>query len=246
MDTSQRTVSEFFQEQFTRKLLNGVNCALILGGAKSSGKSHSLFDEVPAKHCPVLSQDAGILPNLIYDLFHKIRSSTDTTMSYTIKCSFVAIHLDRIIDLLRHKSSNDTETIFARYSPEGLRLDGATEMLCFEEGDAIELIRRGRSFQSILSDTVSADNNFFHSCFILTVEASTGKRTTLSLFELFGFGSTQKSNTTGLNGIVPHRRSSAALYRVVDSLSRDAAAEVPYQLSKITSLLRNALGGNCS
>ena len=245
MDTSQRTVSEFFQEQFTRKLLNGVNCALILGGAKSSGKSHSLFGEIPAKHCPVLSQDAGILPNLIYDLFHKIRSSTDT-MSYTIKCSFVAIHLDRIIDLLRHKSSNDTETIFARYSPEGLRLDGATELHCFEEGDAIELIRRGRSFQSILSDTVSADNNFFHSCFILTVEASTGKRTTLSLFELFGFGSSQKSNTMGLNGNAPYRRSSAALYRVVDSLSRDAAAEVPYQLSKITSLLRSALGGNCS
>ena len=245
MDTSQRTVSEFFQEQFTRKLLNGVNCALILGGAKSSGKSHSLFGEIPAKHCPVLSQDAGILPNLIYDLFHKMRSSTDT-MSYTIKCSFVAIHLDRIIDLLRHKSSNDTETIFARYSPEGLRLDGATELHCSEEGDAIELIRRGRSLQSILSDTVSADNNFFHSCFILTVEASTGKRTTLSLFELFGFCSTQKSNTMGRDGNTPHRRSSAALYRVVDSLSRDAAAEVPYQLSKITSLLRNALGGNCS
>ena len=242
-DTSQRTVSEFFQAQFSRKLLNGVNCALILGGAKSSGKSHSLFGEIPAKHCPVLSQDAGILPNLIYDLFHKI-SSTDT-VSYTIKCSFVAIHLDRIIDLLRHKS-NETKTIFARYSPEELRLDGATELQCFEEGDAIELIRRGRSFQSFLSDTVSAENDYFHSCFILTVEASTGKRTTLSLFELFGFGSTQKSNTMGINGNAPYRRSSTALYRVVDSLSRDAAAEVPYQLSKITSLLRNALGGNCS
>jgi hypothetical protein len=56
VDTSQRTVSDFFQEQFTSKLLNGVNCALILGGAKSSGKSHSLFGEIPAKHCPVLSQ----------------------------------------------------------------------------------------------------------------------------------------------------------------------------------------------
>ena len=248
-DSSQQTVSEFFKDQFTGKLLNGVNCALILGGAKSSGKSHSLFGVIPsaaqAKHCSLIGHDAGILPNIACDLFHKMRSSSNT-VSYTVKCSFVVVHLERIIDLLRPKS-NETDTIFARYSPEGLHLDGATESQCCEEGDVMDLIRRGKSFQSILSDTVSAENDFFHSCFLLKVEASTGIRATLCLFEMFGFGATQKFNAAGFNGnTTPYQRSSAALYRVVETLRRDGNAEVPYQSSKITSLLRDVLGGNCS
>jgi len=247
-DSSQRTVSDFFTEQFTSRLLNGVNCALILAGAKSSGKSHSLFGEIPsasqAKECSLLVKDAGILPNIVYDLYRKMRSSS-SAVSYTVKCSFVTVHLERIIDLLRPQP-NETETIFARYSSEGLKLDGATESYCSEEEDVMDLIRRGKSFQSILSETVSAENDLFHTCFLLKVEASTGKHATLLLSEMFGFGVTKKSNTASYHAAIPYQRSSAALNRVVGALTQDGAAEVPYQLSKMTSLLRDVLGGNCS
>jgi len=247
-DSSQRTVSDFFAEQFSSRLLNGVNCALILAGAKSSGKSHSLFGEIPsasqAKECPLPVKDAGILPNIVYDLFRKMRSSS-STVSYNVKCSFVTVHLERIIDLLRPQS-NETETIFANYSSGGLKLDGASESYCSEEEDVMDMIRRGKSFQSILSETVSAENNFFHTCFLLKVKASTGKRATLFLSEMFGFGATKKSNTVGCIAATPHQKSSAALNRVVGALTQDDTTEIPYQLSKMTSLLRDVLGGNCS
>ena len=246
-DSSQQTVSDFFTEQFTSKLLNGVNCALILAGAKSSGKSYSLFGETSAsqeKECPLPGKDSGILPNIACDLYRKMRSS-NSTVSYTVKCSFVLVHLERIIDLLRPQST-ETETIFARYSSEGLKIDGATESYCSEEEDVMDLIRRGILFQSILSDTVSAENYLFHTCFLLKVEASTGKRATLLLSEMLGFGATQKPNTVSCNAATSYQRSSAALNRVVGALTQDVTAEVPYQLSKMTSLLRDALGGNCS
>ena len=247
-DSSQRTVSDFFTEQFTSKLLNGVNCALILAGAKSSGKSHSLFGEIPsaskANECSLLTTDAGILPNIACGLFRKMRAS-NSTVSYTVKCSFVMLHLERIIDLLRPQPS-ETETIFASYSSEGLKLDGATESYCSEEEDVMDVIRRGKSFQCILSDAVSAENDLFHTCFLLKVESSAGKCATLLLSEMFGFGATKKSNAAGYLAAGPHQRSSAALNRVVGALTRGGTAEVPYQLSKMTSLLRDALGGNCS
>ena len=241
-DSSQKTVSDFFTERFTSKLLNGVNCALILAGAKSSGKSHSLFGKIPSasKACECsLPAKAGILPNVVCDLYRKMRSSKKT-VSYTVKCSFVMIHLERIIDLLRPQPT-ETETIFASFSSGGLKLDGATESYCSDEEDVLDTIRSGKSFQSILSDTVSSKNDLFHTCFILKVESSTGKRATLLLSEMFGFGATKKSNAT----VGPHQRSSAALNRVVGALTRDVT-EVPYQLSKMTSFLRDALGGNCS
>lgn len=247
-DSSQRTVSDFFQEQFTSKLLNGVNCALISAGAKSSGKSYSLFGKIPpaskASECSLPTTDAGILPNVVCDLYHKMRSS-NSTVSYTVKCSFVLVHLERIIDLLGPQPT-ETETIFARYSAGGLILDGATESYCSEEEDVMDVIRRGKSFQSILSDAVSAKNDLFHTCFLLKVESSTGKRATLLLSEIFGFGATKKSNALSYIAAGPHQRSSVALNRVVGALTRDTTAEVPYKLSKITSLLQDALGGNCS
>ena len=245
-DSSQRIVSEFFKERFISKLLTGVNCALILCGAKSSGKSHSLIGEIPsasqAKVCSLSTDNAGILPNIIRGLYQKMRSNS--TVSYTIKCSFVVVHLERIIDLLRPQS-NEGETIFERYSHEGLHLDGATEYRCFEVEDVMDLIRRGVSFKSILSDTLSAENDFFHTCFLLRVTASTGKCATLFLFEMFGFGSSKKTNGAGLYANTSYHTSSEALKRVVEGLSRKVS-EVPYHLSKVTSLLRDVLGGNCS
>ena len=247
-ESSQRTVSDFFQEQFTSKLLNGVNCSLISAGAKSSGKSYSLFGEIPpaskASECSLPTTDAGILPNIVCDLYHKMRSS-NSTVSYTVKCSFVLVHLERIIDLLGPQPI-ETETIFARYPAGGLKLDGATESYCSEEEDVMDVIRRGKSFQSILSDAVSAKNDLFHTCFLLKVESSTGKRATLLLSEMFGFGATKKSSAQSYLAAGPHQRSSAALNRVVGALTRDTTVEVPYKLSKMTSLLQDALGGNCS
>ena len=241
-DSSQRTVSDFFTEQFTSKLMNGVNCALILAGAKSSGKSHSLFGEIPSAskaYESLPTAEAGILPNVVCDLYGKMRSSKKT-VSYTVKCSFVMVHLERIIDLLGPQPT-ETETIFASFSSGGLKLNGATECYCTDEEDVMDAIRRGRSFQSILSDAVDAENELFHTCFLLKVESSAGKCATLLLSEMFGFGATKKSTAA----FGPHQRSSAALNRVVGALSR-GVTEVPYQLSKMTSLLREALGGNCS
>ena len=246
-DSTQQTVSDFFTAQFTSKLLNGVNCALLLAGAKSSGKSHSLFGEIPAvtpaEKCSLTTKDAGILPNIVCDLYHQMRSSS-SAVSYSVKCSFVAIHLERIIDLLR-PLPNDAETIFARYSSEGLRLDGATESFCSEEEDVFDVIRRGLSFQNILSDIVGSENDLFHTCFLLKVEASTGKRATLILSEILSFGATKSYNASFNAAATLHQRSSTALNRVVRSLTQDVPAEVPYQSSKVTSILQDALGGNC-
>ena len=85
----------------------------------------------------------------------------------TIKCSYVAIFLEKIFDLLE---PNIEKNLFVRETGKGIHIDGASEAYCFCEQDAIALLQRGVSVLSILSDRMNIDTSRAHSMIIVKVQ----------------------------------------------------------------------------
>jgi kinesin family protein 5 len=267
-------------------LLEGFNCALVTYGQTGSGKTHTMMgrgaeqggktrvkhdeDGGAADDANAKEDATGMIQRAIKDIF-RLMAESPPTVEYTVRCSYVEIYLEKVLDLLNpvnrsiriHSGVDDGNydgSGGANHDEEGVRMEGASEACCHTESDVLSLLIRGNACRSVSSTKMNTDSSRSHAIFIIKIEqtdSSTGisKKSQFLMMDMLGseWGGRRDAlvNTKGRairQEAKMINKSLASLNAVINALVANGEGKkkrnVPYGQSKLTRLLRDAFGGN--
>ena len=257
-DTQQQSVYESAVAPLAESILDGYNCALLAYGQTGSGKTYTMMGK---------SSD-GMIPRLVKDVFHQM-TSAPPTVEYIIRCSFVEIYLEKVLDLLNptNRSISIVEGgeggTMLDSNREGVRFEGASEACCFTESDCLSLLVRGNACRSVSGTKMNTDSSRSHAIFLMKVEQKDGmtgisKCSTFTMMDMAGSELGRKDVGSSKDMAIYQEakminKSLASLNSVVNAVVASQSDgggdnngnDVPYASSKLTRILRDAFGGNC-
>ncbi|KAK1748240.1 kinesin family protein [Skeletonema marinoi] len=212
-DASQSLVYQHTAAPFASDLLEGFNCALISYGQTGSGKTHTMMGgnssdgtttttttgkkKSSSNTTSINDEKSGMIHRLIKDIFQQMKESPPS-IEYIVRCSFVEIYLEKILDLLNPanrsiqileegsglgsmmggssaaaaaSSSSSSDGNGGNNGNEGgVRIDGASEACCFDQSDVISLLIRGNACRTVSSTKMNTDSSRSHAIFIMSIE----------------------------------------------------------------------------
>ncbi|KAG2415689.1 hypothetical protein HFD88_006880 [Aspergillus terreus] len=244
----QATVFEDVALPIVNEMLEGYNCTIFAYGQTGTGKTYTMSGDM-TDTLGILSDNAGIIPRVLYALFHKLED-TDST----VKCSFIELYNEELRDLLAVEDNTKLK-IFEneRKGAIGSTLvQGMEETYIDSATSGIKLLQIGSHKRQVAATKCNDLSSRSHTIFTITVltkritEAGdqyvqTGK---LNLVDLAGSENIQRSGAENKRaaeaGLI--NKSLLTLGRVINALV-DKSGHIPYRESKLTRLLQNSLGG---
>lgn len=230
-NAGQDEVYDVASRRVVNAFCNGVNGTIIAYGQSGTGKTHTMGGLPQTSSGP----ERGIIPRVLEDVFADGGMAT---------CSFLQIYInEKVYDLLEPEAGwkpLEVRDDGVAASVEGLRsvaVSSAQEVLeLFQEGS-----RRRAMGSTVLNDTSSRSHA------ILTLRK---KGSSLHLADLAG--SERLAGSGASDAIIEQSKaingSLLVLARVIAKLTQNngnRASHVPFRDSKLTTLLRESLGGNC-
>lgn len=223
--------------------LGGFNGTIFAYGQTSSGKTHSMLGD---------QNDPGITPLAIRHVLHT--ASTSRKRTFLIRAVYVEIYNDKIRDLLNPTSADLT----VREDKAGRVFVDAHETLVETFEDAIAVLEKGQAARHVGETKMNARSSRSHTVFTLHIESksvegldASFRASTLNLVDLAG---SERLKSTGAAGTRQKEgahinQSLLVLGTIINRLSSAGAdaskiGHLPYRDSKLTRLLRPALGGN--
>lgn len=198
----------------------------------------------------LLSDDAGIIPRVLYALFQRLADR-----EFTVKCSFLELYNEELRDLLSTEEGTKLKIYEdgAKRGYQGTMVQGMGETFIHSASEGIKLLKYGSDKRHVAATKCNDLSSRSHTIFTITVfikrtndkgeeSVSSGK---LNLVDLAGSENIQRSGAE-------HKRAAEAglinkslltLGRVINSLV-DRNAHIPYRESKLTRLLQDSLGGH--
>ncbi|EEY57526.1 kinesin-like protein [Phytophthora infestans T30-4] len=219
-----------------------------------------------------LSPLRGLTPRILDFLFRRLAAlarernaafycgeGEDRALQYTLACSYLEIYNEKVFDLLEPTGS------VAAQQPKSLREDRNKEVYVDQlreidvgsEEEALTLLQLGSQNRHISSTDMNRESSRSHAVFsvklVLEERTSAGvKRTRRSCLHLVDLAGSEKQRQTRVHGkrlkeAAQINKSLSALGNVIMALvdvSNGQKRHVHYRDSKLTFLLRDALGGN--
>jgi hypothetical protein len=235
----------------------GYNGCIGIYGQTGTGKATVLGERLTEEGC------TGILPRLIHDLFDILLHSTNQ-WEYILRCSYLELYMEKLFDLLIPNNSN----IFIPSSSNRISIQNVSEVCCIHPSDIFQLLVRGNANRKCITSTpagtLEQDNSNWrsHTFLIFTLEQrnTITNHTRLSTLTVVDFAGSECSTTPTIKKYGPDGLMEAKLiHRGFYSLhgyvrlccsSSVTSSRIPiqqehYQYSKLTQILRHAIGGNC-
>ena len=243
-------VYELFGRDIVLDAMRGYHGALLAYGQTATGKTHSVQGT---------PKDPGLIPLAIEDCFAFIEEDS-SNRDYALRVSYLEVYNETLIDLL----ATNKESVAPRIVEDaatGSKVSGCVEESVASLRDVFEVIVRGEAKRRVGETTQNARSSRSHAVLRLTIESTdveNNHRTwlaTLSFCDLAGSERAQTSQEDSRKNNAKERllrqkegayinKSLHALAHVVAKLSSQQYQHVPYRDSKLTRLLRPALGGN--
>jgi len=179
-----------------------------------------------------------------------ITVSFDAQFPISFACLYLAVYIERIRDLLdRYRTKVN---LSVREDPRhGVYVAGVTEEYCTCEADLLNVMALGAANRATAATGMNEGSSRSHSVFMVTVtqrnlathSTRSGK---LFLVDLAGSEMVRKTNASGqqLEEAKTINKSLSALGLVINALTEERPAHVPYRDSKLTRVLQDSLGGN--
>jgi hypothetical protein len=140
-------------------VLDGYNGTIFAYGQTGSGKSFSM-EGVRGD-----VELAGIIPRM-FDFLFKSISQADPDVEFTIKCSYLEIYMERIMDLLDAKKVN---LQVKEDKTRGLYVAEATEVYVSSTDEMMAVMNAGSQNRSVAATRMNAVSSRSHSIFLVTV-----------------------------------------------------------------------------
>jgi hypothetical protein len=221
-------------------LLDG-NHRFLLGDftvTHNSGKSFCMFGNEDGN-----KKQKGIIPRSCQTIFKNISKDMIET---TVKCSFIEIYKERIIDLLNRVNDD----LHIRHFEKGVYIQGLTEKYVYSPEDILSTIQDGTMQRTVSSTSVNNVSSRSHALLTITITqiGLDGSEiiSKLNLVDLAGSENVGRSEAQGLTLQEAQNinKSLSALGNVINALTEVGRDHIPYRDSKLTYILQDSLGGN--
>ena len=232
------------------KVIKGFNSTIFAYGQTGSGKTFTLEGySYDAKLKPVAPEEErfGVIPRLITSIFNKI-ASADKEIEYTVYVTFLQLYKESIYDLL--SPAQKYGGLKMRWNKhDEFYVENLYSYPCFNPEEVLAHYNKGLSNKIMASHNLNANSSRSHCIFCLTVEAlDKSGRVLHSKFQVVDLAGSEKTSLTGNEGVklkesIEINKALFALRQVITNLSA-GDSHIPYRDSKLTSLLKQSIGGN--
>lgn len=225
--------------------MNGFNAACFAYGQTGAGKTHTMI----GNHYSHMSEP-GLTLLALNDIFSRLKE--DRT-HFSVKISLYEIYNERVIDLLSDRLQN---ILIVDDPSRGTVLSGISEYEVEDNLKAAALIHEGNSKRIVAQTEKNHVSTRSHAILQISIEKRLKTRniieevssSKLYLIDLAGSERITASENKGLRTIEGGNinRSLLALANCINILSdsKKKGKFVPYRDSKLTRILKEALGGN--
>ena len=207
----------------------------------------------------------GVAPRAIAHVFSEVQLRIET--HYEIVCTYCEIYNERIFDLLRSLSDQDARQDYAIVEEKGGRgvfVRGLTEVPVESEAEALNLLYLGQLARTTAQHKLNRNSNRSHSIFCVTIRqqsrSGVSERVVTSKLNLVDLAGSERLKKTmeaadGSSYPVDETMKKESMYinqsltyleQCVVALGRRSPQHVAYRQTKLTSVLKDALGGNCA
>ncbi|CAM6114745.1 unnamed protein product [Calypogeia fissa] len=243
-DSSQVDVYDAVALPIVRDVMNAINGTILAYGQTGAGKTYTmegpdmLVDSAEMK---------GILPRVAQSIFEFIED-TNATSEFILKLSMVEIYKEKIRDLF--DASKDNLQV-KEDKEHGIFVAGATEAYVQSKDKMVKLLEAGITNRTSGATQMNSRSSRSHCVSMLTIQQIDTKDQSMKIGKLYlvDLAGSEKVEKTGVEGAVLEEakminKSLSALGNVINALTTDKAAHVPYRDSKLTRILQESLGGN--
>ncbi|KAL3901744.1 MAG: hypothetical protein SGCHY_000372 [Lobulomycetales sp.] len=257
-NAGQETMFEEAALPIIKTLLDGYNGTLMAYGQTGAGKTFTMTGASENyKH-------RGLVPRTISQVFREIADRPET--AYTVRISYLEIYNEQMVDLLAGSgvpaasggmhpqgstaSLNVVEDKTGTATVRGLRI-----CLANSEEEALNFLFDGETNRSISEHQLNRCSTRSHAIFTIHLESRSRVESServiyskLNLVDLAGSERISKTKTSGqsLKEAKYINKSLSFLEQVIVALADKKREHIPFRQSKLTNVLRDALGGNCN
>ncbi|KAJ3360985.1 kinesin motor protein cin8 [Allomyces arbusculus] len=231
------------------QVLAGFPCTVFAYGQTSSGKTHTMEGHLDLDADGQLSPHAGLIPRTLSRLFDTLEPSRGDQVS--ISC--LEIYNEVLRDLLAANGAACDLTLYEDKRTASVTVQGLMDHPVTSPVDALTLLQRASERRSIAATLMNQHSSRSHcvvTVTVRTVAAADSNMTRVGKLHLVDLAGSESLGRTGTGATTQTREAGAinqsllALGRVMTTLATYPGKHVPYRESKLTHLLKPALGGN--
>eukprot|EP00658_Telonema_sp_P-2_P048152 TRINITY_DN36640_c0_g1_i1.p1 TRINITY_DN36640_c0_g1~~TRINITY_DN36640_c0_g1_i1.p1 ORF type:complete len:913 (-),score=324.00 TRINITY_DN36640_c0_g1_i1:166-2904(-) len=250
MGVSQEQVYNDCARDYVKDLMDGYNVTIFAYGTTGSGKTYTMAGEDDAP---------GIIPRMTADIFRAIdtygidRADTDPgaiNRRIEVVCSYYEIYNENVNDLIDPHNRNVTVRLVKIGRSSQVLIEPLTRMKFTTPAAINEFISRGNQNRRVTATKMNPNSSRSHSVFQLQLNVFEADGTLVSspmliLADLAGCEDPRQSGVSGnaLNEAININLSLGGIAACIKALTT-GAPYVPYRNYKITTVLKNALGGD--
>ena len=251
-DSSQQEIFEQIGKPISNSCLSGYNGTIFAYGQTGAGKTFTILGS--SSELSLSDSSRGLLPRCFEYIFSSIsEESLLTNTKFLIKCTYLEIYQEQIIDLLDPNPHNLQLREDIRH---GVYVEGLIEETVNNLSDTLSILKLGTQNRHVGCTSMNKESSRSHSVFTLIVESkecrdgiSNFRTSRFSLIDLAGSERQKATDCAGerLKEAGMINKSLSALGNVINSLvdiSEGKSRHVHYRDSKLTFLLKDSLGGN--
>jgi hypothetical protein len=235
-DTQQHELFERVGQSTVEDVMEGFNGTIFAYGQTGSGKTHTMQGS---------SENQGIIPRAVNLLFGLMEPQYE--FSFEVQVSYLQVYKEQVDDLLAPANKN-LQVVGMTGEVKGL-----TNVYVESTREILELINQGDGRRVVASHKMNEESSRSHS--VLTIRISKTHKHTgtvlqgdLNLVDLAGSENIKDTGASGerLKELVKINTSLMTLNTVLRALSSGKTVlGGQYRESKLTTILKESLGGNC-
>ena len=244
-DASQESVFTQCAAEVCESVLAGYNGTVFAYGQTGAGKTYTMSGDVGSEY-----KQRGVIPRAVHHLFREMDVRVGKDMRASV--SYLEIYNEGMYDLLADEIVPDSDLVVVDRDGE-MEVKHLTKKKCRDEAEALRFFFAGERNRAVADHVLNKTSSRSHCVFTVHLESrSVGDgddRTVVSKLNLVDLAGSERVKKTRVSGkalveATHINKSLTFLEQTVNALSR-GDKHVAFRQSKLTSVLRDALGGNC-
>ena len=226
-------------------VLQGYNATVLVYGQTGAGKTYTMTGGENFK-------TRGLIPRAITDLFFELSHIPEK--AFDVSVTYIEIYNERLYDLLSNEDLTSTQQLAIRETGDSMSVKGLVKKTAKTESEALAHLFDGNSKRATGNHILNSNSSRSHCIFTIHVNSKSrlesDSHTLTSKLNLVDLAGSERVGKTGSDGdtlkeAMSINKSLSFLEQVVVALGNSNRTHIPYRQSKLTSILKDSLGGNC-